>query len=110
VTLFDLESGLVPMIAGLLADPILLHRLFAVPHDDPSEPRSFREPLSSELEGERRLGRIRDDTDMDAVSLLLIGFTAILALTGHVVPGASASDSGRLQHVVDTLLRGLRPS
>ncbi len=108
-TLFELESGVVPMIAGLLADPILFHRLFAALHEDPFGPQQFREPLIAYLEGERRLGRLRADVDTEAVSLLLMGSTAILALSGHVAPSVSMTESGRLGHVVDTLLRGLRP-
>lgn len=109
VTLFELERDVIPMIAGLLADPLLFHRMFAALHEDPLGPDWYREPLVSYVEGERRLGRIRSDVDPDAISLLLIGSTSILALAGHVVPGVQSTELDRVHHVVDELLRGLRP-
>ena len=109
VMLFELEREVIPMMAGLLADPVLFHRVFAALHEDPLGPEWVREPLVSYLEGERRLGRVRSDVDPSAISLLLMGSTSILALLGHIVPNVQASGSERVQHVVEELLRGVRP-
>jgi AcrR family transcriptional regulator len=109
VTLFEVEGEIIPMIAGLLADPVLFHRLFAALHTDPLGPQEFREPLVSYLDGERRLGRIRSDVDPAAVTMLLLGSTSILALAGQFVPGGSSTDADRVRDLVNELLRGLRP-
>jgi AcrR family transcriptional regulator len=106
--LFELEGEVVPLIAGLISDPALLHRMFAELHEDPLGPRWFRAPLAAYIDGERRLGRIRGDADVEALTLLLIGSTAALALARHV-PGGDADVSGRVAGVVGQLLRGLRP-
>jgi hypothetical protein len=47
--------------------------------------------------------------DSDAVALLLLGSTSILALAGHVVPSVQPTEADRVRDVVDELLRGLRP-
>jgi AcrR family transcriptional regulator len=108
-TLFEVEGEIIPMIAGLLADPILFHRLFAALHADPRGPQEFREPLVSYLEGERRLGRVRSDVDPAAVTMLLLGSTSILALGGQFVPNVASGEPGRVRGIVVELLRGLRP-
>jgi AcrR family transcriptional regulator len=109
MTLFQLEGEAIPMIAGLSSDPALLHRMFAELHEDPLGPEWFRVPLVAYVDGERRLGRIRADADPDALTLVLMGSTAVLALTGQVVPGAGGNVPERVAGVVGELLRGLRP-
>jgi AcrR family transcriptional regulator len=110
MTLLELERKVVPLIAGLVADPLLFHRLFAALHTDPFGPRWFREPVTAYLDGERQLGRIRADADPAAVTLLLAGSTSLLALTGHLGQGAQGAEPDRVRGVVDELLRGLRPA
>ncbi|MEW6224751.1 MAG: TetR/AcrR family transcriptional regulator [Chloroflexota bacterium] len=107
-TLLDVEREVIPMIAGLVADPALLHRMFVALHDDPLGPHWFRAPLIAYLEGERRLGRVRSDANPDGIVLLLMGSTSILALAGHLASG-TAAEADRRHVVVDELLRGLRP-
>jgi AcrR family transcriptional regulator len=108
-TLFELEGEVIPMIAGLLSDPTLLHRMFTALHEDPLGPQWFRAPLVAYVDAERRLGRIRADADPDALTLVLTGSTAVLALTGQVAPGSAGDVSGRVAAVVGQLMRGLRP-
>ena len=107
-TLLALEREVIPMVAGLVADPALLHRMFVALHDDPLGPHWFRAPLIAYIEGERRLGRVRSDANPDGIVLLLMGSTSILALAGHLASGPAA-EADRLHIVVDELLRGLRP-
>ena len=105
-TLFDLECEVIPMLAGLLADPPLFHRLFATLHEDPRGPEWFREPLAAYIEGERRLGRVRADIDPASVSLLA-GATVMEIPSDHpaygrvdgvwvsaVAPGSAAARYG----------------
>ncbi len=108
--LFELESEVVPMIAGLLADPPLFHRLFAAIHEEPLGPQQLRQPLAAYLAGEQRLGRIPDDVDGEAVSVLLMGSTSILALASHVVPRGPSDRADEVRSLVDALARGLRPA
>jgi AcrR family transcriptional regulator len=107
-TLFELAGEVIPMVAGLISDPSLLHRVLARLHEDPLGPQWFRAPLVAYIDGERRLGRIRADADAEALTLALLGSTAGLALASHV-PGGDPVAAGRVAAVVGQLVRGLRP-
>ncbi len=107
--LYDLAGQFMPVIAGLLTDPVLFHKLFAALHEQPFGPDQLRVPLLDYLDGERRLGRIPPDADIESVSLLLMGPTAMLALVSHVGTGAAPDRSAALRPVVEALIRGLRP-
>ena len=107
--LFALEGEFVPMIAGLLVDPALFHRLFAAIHQEPFGIDQLRNPLTAYLEGEQRLGRIPADVDRGAVAILLMGSTSVMALAAQFMPGAPNVGASGVRAMVDALLRGLRP-
>ncbi len=122
--LFDLANEFVPMVAGLVVDPVLFHRLFAAMHAEPFGPQQLQEPMLRYVEEEQRLGRIAPDVDRDSISLLLLGPTAMLALAVHVTSGGDRPagegsavpmppmsmlpPEATLRSLVDTLIRGLR--
>jgi AcrR family transcriptional regulator len=108
--LFELAADVIPMMAGLLSDPPLLHRLFEAMHREPFGPQQLGEPLARYLEEEQRLGRVSPSVDPHAVSWLLIGPTAMLALASQMgSPRGRAGLPEQLRSLVIALIAGLRP-
>ncbi len=108
--LYDLTRQFVPVVAGLITDPLLFHKFFATLHAQPNGPDQLRQPLLDYLDGERRLGRIPADADIDAITLLLLGPTAMLALGSHFGPPDMEKRSAVVRPVVEALIRGLGPN
>lgn len=108
--LFELAADVIPMIAGLLSDPPLLHRLFEAMHREPFGPQQLGEPLARYLEEEQRLGRVSQNVDPHAVSWLLLGPTAMLALASQMgSPPGRPGLPEQLRPLVVALITGLRP-
>ena len=108
--LFELAADVVPMIAGLVSDPPLLHRLFEAMHREPFGPQQLSEPLVKYLEAEQRLGRVSAEIDLHAVSWLLLGPTAMLGLASHMgSPRGGPDEPEQLHQFVVALITGLRP-
>jgi AcrR family transcriptional regulator len=103
-----LHSEALPIVGSLLAEPTLLHRFMAAIHsaDEPFGGKQISDTVVAYLDAERALGRIAV-ADLEAVTHILVGATASLVLTGHLVPGPDPVD--RLPAVIDTLVRGLAP-
>lgn len=109
-SLFELATDVLPMIAGLVSDPPLLHRLFEAMHREPFGPQQLGEPLARYLREEQRLGRVSPNVDPEAVSWLLLGPTAMLALASHMVSPPGRLDlPEQLRSLVSALIAGLRP-
>jgi AcrR family transcriptional regulator len=106
---FELAGEVVPMIAGLISDPVLFHRVFEDLHREPAGPHLLREPLAAYLAEEQQLGRVAPGADLDAASMLLLGSASVLALTAHVTGGGGAPPRDQVRPIVETLMQGLRP-
>jgi AcrR family transcriptional regulator len=106
-TLGLIAEGL-PIAAGLISDPPLLHRFVEAIHHQPFGPQRVRQPLVAYLIGEQRLGRVAA-MDVDAVFPLLFGATVILAFAS-LMGGRPREDlAEQLPAIVGTLVRGLDP-
>jgi hypothetical protein len=107
--LFELAADVIPMIAGLLSDPPLFHRLFEAMHREPFGPQQLGEPLVRYLEAEQRLGRVSPKVDPHVVSWLVLGPTAMLALASQMGSPPGRPDLPELRPLVEALIAGLRP-
>jgi AcrR family transcriptional regulator len=118
----------VPAFAGLMSQPGVLRRFhemvggnqaFAAPAggaepevEDSPEPRSLPDILLHYLRGERQLGRIDADADLDAATSLIVG-----AVHGQVLPrvlfappgSRPSTPPGLAAQLARTALRGLEP-
>jgi AcrR family transcriptional regulator len=106
--LTELHTNAFPLVGSLLAEPALLHRFMAAIHsvDEPFGGKQIRDAVVVYLVAESTAGRLTV-ADPEAAADLLLGASAMRALTGHLVPGTDPVD--RLPAVVDTLIRGLAP-
>ena len=104
----DLISGSLPIAAGLITDPPLLHRFIEAIHTEPFGPQRVRQPLADYLHGEQRLGRI-PEVDVGAVFHLLFGATTVLAFADVMMGRQREHLSGQLPAIVGILARGLEP-
>jgi AcrR family transcriptional regulator len=107
----DLLVEAVPMVAGLLTEPVLLHRLFDEIHRQPNGPQYLQQRVVDYIAEEQRLGRLAADVDAASVATLVMGSTVILALVSHLGPTADpAAIRARVRPMVDVLSRGLLPA
>ena len=106
--LLDLHIQVLPMAAGLLNEPVLLHRLVAEIHRPPG-PQRFQYLMREYLLGERRVGRL-PAVDVDAATTLLIGATAVLAISSLTGQRRPDELTGWLPGIVTTLVYGLNAS
>lgn len=105
------QADLIPMGAGLLSEPALLHRFLDAIHGHLHGPQDNQRSLTDYITGEQHLGRLPGDVDAVAATTLLMGACLTLALAGHLLPAPiRPAPSTRLAPIVDTLLRGLGPA
>jgi len=102
----DLVTQALPMAAGLMSEPVLLHRFMAELHREPFGPQRLRQPLADYIAAEQRLGRLGDFPAEAAVTLILgpvimLGFTELVG--GARRPAVVAS----IPDIVRTLLQGI---
>lgn len=108
------QGEILPMLAGLLAEPALLTRLIAETHRDAIGPPFGRRWIVDYLDGEQKLGRISPDVDRAAVAQLVMGSGLLLAFAQHLEPllataGAHPDREDRIEELVATLMLGLDP-
>jgi AcrR family transcriptional regulator len=97
-----------PIVAGLVTEHALLHRLLGEIHRPGQGILPFLDRLGEYLVEEQRLGRIRRDVDLHATILLLTGAAATLTMRTHVMPGeADAATPEMFRSVVSVLLAGI---
>jgi AcrR family transcriptional regulator len=95
-----------PLVAALITEPLLLHQFFKEIHSEAFGPQLIFQRLGDYLKGEQGLGRL-PDVDVEAATDLLIGSTALLALS-HSLRGISPEDlAARIPALVGTLMRGI---
>lgn len=95
-----------PIVAGLLTDPQLLHRFIDELHRDPHGPQLYQQRVVEYLAAEQRLGRL-SAVDVHAAATLFTGGTMMLAMTSLMGVGPGRDLFGELPGVVDALLTGL---
>jgi AcrR family transcriptional regulator len=104
----DLLADALPVAAGLIHDPGLLHRFMAGIHTAPFGAHQVQGPLIAYLNGEQELGRVGPVVP-EAVFATLFGATLVLALS-VMVGGRSRDDVvADLPAIVDTVVRGIAP-
>ncbi len=104
----DMVAQAMPMVAGLISDPQLLHRFAAAMHREPFGPQRLRGPIAEYLEAEQKLGRLGSFPVESAVSLIL--GPVIMFGFGEVMGGESRRTvSTRIPDVVHTLVTGIAP-
>jgi AcrR family transcriptional regulator len=97
------ERSMLPLVAGVSADPPLLARFKAVMLPADKGPHRPHRAITAYLEGEKALGRVGPDTDCAALALTLIGGWREMVfqdLFGH--PPISIRDAPR--RIVHSLL------
>ena len=105
--LLDLLVEAMPTIAGLLTEPVLLHRLFEEIHRDELSPQNMQARLGDYLRDEQRIGRL-PAADVAPVGTLLMGAVVVMALGSSFAPLPNrAALEDDLGPIVATILRGL---
>ncbi|NUR72864.1 MAG: TetR/AcrR family transcriptional regulator [Hamadaea sp.] len=104
----ELVAQALPIAAGLMTEPHLLHRFVADIHREPFGPQRLREPLAAYLTAEQRLGRLAD-VPMGAALTLILGPVIMLGFTELVGGQPREVVSAQLPGIVRTLLTGLNP-
>jgi AcrR family transcriptional regulator len=103
----DLLDDSLPTLAGLLSEPLLLHRLLEQIHLDELGPQNLVARLDGYLAEEKRLGRL-GDVDVSPVGTLLMGAALVLVLSAQFGPAGNEADvAAQLRAGVATILRGL---
>jgi AcrR family transcriptional regulator len=97
-----------PMAAGLMSEPQLLHRFIAEIHREPYGPQRLREPIAAYLAAEQKLGRL-GDFPMEAAVTLMIGPIIMLGVTELVGGVPRHIVIAQLPDVIHTLLKGMAP-
>jgi hypothetical protein len=96
-----------PVVAGLMTEPILFHRMLDEIHRDELSPQAMQAGLGDYLAEEHRLGRLTE-VNVTPVGTLLMGAVIVIAMESQFapVPVPSRQDP-RLRAIVTTILRGL---
>jgi AcrR family transcriptional regulator len=104
---FDLLVEALPTVAGLLTEPLLLHRLLDEIHQGELGPQYMQARLGDYLREEQRLGRL-PAVDVTPAGTMLMGSVAVLALSIQFAPMPDrAALAAGLRPIVATILRGL---
>jgi AcrR family transcriptional regulator len=104
----DLVAKTLPMAAGLMSEPALLHRFIEAIHTQPFGPQRLRQPMADYLIDEQRLGRL-GAFDVDPALSLIMGPAVVLGFA-HLVAGRSPEElADEIPGIVRTLLTGLNP-
>ena len=106
--LHSLVRDTLPMLAGLVDEHALLHRLLGEIHRPGQGILPFLSRIGEYLTEEQRLGRIREGVDLEAAMLLLTGASATLTMRAHVMPEDTDDHAPELLgRVVSVLLAGI---
>jgi AcrR family transcriptional regulator len=110
--MLDLHGRLLPTIAGLVSEPVLMHRFVDAIHGVPFGPQHNQHRLADYVAAEQALGRIAADVDPQATGILVTGAALVLVIANHLLPAdARPVPTAHIAAVLDTLMRGVgRPS
>ena len=103
---FELLVEALPTVAGLLTEPLLLHRLLDEIHQGEMGPQYMQARLGDYLHEEQRLGRLAPG-DVTPAAIMLMGSVGVLAISSQFSPAANRPDPAGLRPIVTTILRGL---
>jgi len=104
----EMQSAVLPIMTGLISEPALRGRFVDEMHGLRRGPQYTMQRLIDYVEAEKRLGRLSEAIDPDAVNTLLMGATALLALTGLFLAADMRQQvAEQLPSIVATLMRGL---
>jgi len=102
------QADLVPTVAGLLSEPVLMHRFVEEIHRLIHGPQRTMQRITSYVTGEQQLGRLDPDVDPVATATLLTGAALTLVVATHLAPpDHRPGPEEHLPAVVTTLIRGL---
>jgi AcrR family transcriptional regulator len=105
----DVVAEALPMAAGLVTEPQLLHRFIAAIHQEPFGPQRMREPLAAYLAAEQELGRL-GDFSVEATLSLIFGPVIMLGFA-ELVGGAPRQDvAASIPDIIHTLVNGIGPA
>jgi AcrR family transcriptional regulator len=104
----DLVARALPMVAGLISEPVLLHRFVAEIHREPLGPERMRQPIADYIADEQRLGRL-DEFPVEAALSLIIGSTLMLGFTELVGGAPRQTVVAAIPDIIHTLLQGMAP-
>jgi AcrR family transcriptional regulator len=101
-----------PMSASIFSEPGLLARHRIEVRRIGTGPEKANEALAAYLEGERDLGRVREDADPEAAAAMLLGacFQRAFFKSFSGEGAASVQDGDFVEGIVQTLMRSLSPS
>jgi AcrR family transcriptional regulator len=103
-----LHGRLLPTIAGLVSEPVLMHRFVEAIHGVPFGPQHNQHRMAGYIAAEQALGRIAADVDPQATSVLVTGAALVLVIANHVLPAdARPAPAAQLSGIVETLMRGV---
>ena len=109
--IYHLSQDAIPMIAGLVTEPVLLHRVMAEIHRPGQGILPFLDRIGEYLAAEQGLGRIAD-VDLPATMALLTGACATLTMRVHL--GLESADPGQddeareqIQRMIQVLIGGI---
>jgi len=105
----DLVAQALPMVAGLISEPVLLHRFIAEIHSEPFGPEQMRKPIADYISGEQRLGRL-GEFPIEAALTLMIGPTLMLGFTELVGGAPRHTVAAAIPDIIRTLLKGVGPT
>jgi AcrR family transcriptional regulator len=108
------QSGLLPLLLGLIPEPELLRRFFVAIHHDPAGPGRVRLALVEQIATAQRAGAADPDADASTVATLVMGAALQLAFAQRLGPltqppdrNAPASEASLIAKV---LARGIHPA
>ena len=103
---------IVPMAASIFSEPALLARHREGLRKRGAGPQMINETLTSYLEAEKRIGRVREDADAKAAAALVLGACYQRAFfrsyLGEDVP--AKGEGGFVESIVQTLMPSLSPT
>lgn len=106
-SIFELANITLPVVAGLVSDPDLMHRFLIAIHGDDLWVRRTMGRISEYLTEEQRLGRL-GSFEVDSASTVLVGSMIALGIGGTMGGQSEAVQRQRIPIIVRTLLDGLK--
>jgi AcrR family transcriptional regulator len=104
--MMTLVDATLPVVAGLVAEPELMHRFIADIHGEEYGPQRSLGGIEVYLSAEQRLGRL-GAFDASAAATLFIGSMITLGIGGVLGGQQESSSRAQVPALIATLLRGL---
>jgi AcrR family transcriptional regulator len=105
----DFQSAVLPLVAGLVTRPDLLHRLFDQVHAGQPGPRRLWAAIGDFVRAEQELGTVAEDVDPTAAAEALFGLCQMQVLPTLLAEDQAERDGSDSDRAVAFLLRAMRP-